>query len=151
MINSNYSVFYIKWQGNFLPVGCIAPENFTENADMIDVNRNNLYKSSMPTNQGYNVSFDGLIKDTNSVNGDSSKISLDRLVLLKRGRSLIEWKTEDDNEVLVEGGFGYITSLNKSSNIDEFISFTCNIEGFGAPYSISLTDFYLQNELQYRI
>ena len=152
MINGGYSILYIKWEGSFLPIGCLTSDNFSEDVDMININRGGTaWKTRLPTNQGYNISFDGLVKDTNSSTGDSSKISLDRLTILKRSSTLIEWKTQDENLTFVDSGFGYITSLSKTSNMEEFISFTCDIEGFGVTESISLEDFELQSTLQYKI
>ena len=152
MINGSYSILYIKWQGSFLPIGCLTSDNFSEDVDMIDINRGNMaWRTRFPTNQGYNISFDGLVKDTNSSTGDSTKISLDRLIVLKRSRTLIEWKTEASNSVFIDSGFGYITNLSKSSNIDEFISFNATIQGFGIPSSYSLLSTNLQNELEYTL
>tara|TARA_R110000851_G_scaffold98366_4_gene212923 strand:- start:77 stop:481 length:405 start_codon:yes stop_codon:yes gene_type:complete len=133
MINGTYSVFYIKWQGNFLPIGCLTSDTFDEEIEMLDTTTvdNKGWKTSIPTKQNYNISFDGLIKNTNFDGGDSSKISLDRLRVLKRNRDLIQWKTQDADLIFISSGFGYITSLSKSANVDEFISFNCEIEGFG--------------------
>ena len=142
MINGSYSILYIKWEGSFLPIGCLTSDSFNESVEMIDV---------MRTNQSYNISFDGLVKNTNSVGGDATKISLDRLRILKRAGTLIEWKTQDSNSIFINNGFGYITSLSKDTSTDEFITFSATIEGFGAPSSSSISDFNLQNELQYTI
>tara|TARA_R110002096_G_scaffold159223_1_gene324956 strand:- start:47 stop:508 length:462 start_codon:yes stop_codon:yes gene_type:complete len=153
MINGSYSILYIKWSGQFLPIGCLTSDSFSESAEMIDVMRTNSasWKTSTPTNQSYNISFDGLVKNTNSAGGDATKISLDRLRVLKRAGTLIEWKTQDSNSIFIDTGFGYITSLSKESSTDEFISFSATIDGFGAPSSSSIADFNLQNELQYTI
>ena len=152
MINGSYSILYIKWAGSFLPIGCLTSNGFSEDVEMIDVNRGSVaWKTRFPTNQGYNISFDGLVKDTNSATGDSTKISLDRLRVLKRSGTLIEWKTQDSNLVFVDSGFGYINSLSKSSSIDEFISFNATIEGFGKPFSYSSLTFNLQNLLQHKL
>ena len=152
MINGSYSILYIKWEGSFLPIGCLTSDNFSEDVDMININRGGMaWKTRFPTNQGYNISFDGLVKDTNSSTGDSSKISLDRLIVLKRSSTLIEWKTEASNSVFIDSGFGYITNLSKSTNIDEFISFNATIQGFGIPSSYSLLSTNLQNELEYTL
>lgn len=152
MINGSYSILYIKWEGSFLPIGCLTSDNFSEDVDMININRGGTaWKTRLPTNQGYNISFDGLVKDTNSSTGDSSKISLDRLTILKRSSTLIEWKTEASNSVFIDRGFGYITNLSKSTNIDEFISFNATIQGFGIPYSYFSLSTNLQNELEYTL
>tara|TARA_R110002124_G_C8890070_1_gene509096 strand:+ start:865 stop:1326 length:462 start_codon:yes stop_codon:yes gene_type:complete len=153
MINGDYNILYIKWQGQFLPIGCLTSDSFTENCDMIDSMTMNIasWRTRKPTNQSYNISFDGLVKNTNFDSGDSTKISLDRLRVLKRSGTLIEWKTQDSNLVFVDSGFGYINSLSKSSSIDEFISFNATIEGFGKPFSYSSLTFNLQNLLQHKL
>lgn len=133
MIDGTYSVLYIKWEGQFLPIGALTSDSFSEEIEMLNTTtRDNLgWKTSTPTRQSYNISFEGLIQNTNFDGGDSTKLSLDRLVVLKRNRILIEWKTQDNNLVFVDSGFGYITALSKSASLDEFISFSCSIEGFG--------------------
>ena len=153
MIDGTDSILYIKWEDEFLPIGCLTSDSFSEDVEMLDTTtRDNAgWKTSTPTNQSYNISFDGIVKNTNFTGGDSGKISLDRLRVLKRGRTLIEWKTQDENLTFVDSGYGYITSLSKTSNIDEFISFTCNIDGFGATESTSLEEFELQSTLQYKL
>ena len=153
MIDGTYSILYIKWEDEFLPIGCLTSDSFSEQVEMLDTTtRDNAgWRTSTPTNQSYNLSFDGLIQNTNFTGGDSTKISLDRLRVLKRGRTLIEWKTQDENLTFVDSGFGHITSLSKTSNMEEFISFTCDIEGFGVTESISLEDFELQSTLQYKL
>ena len=144
---------YIKFGSQFLPVSCITSDSFSEQSDMIDsVSMNSAsWKTSRPTNQSYNISFDGLIENTNFDNGNSSKISLDRLRVLKRNRTKIEWKKQEQNSSFFDVGFGYITSLSKNANIDEFISFSANIEGFGTPINTTIEDFKLQHNLQFII
>tara|TARA_R110000822_G_scaffold9163_2_gene35793 strand:- start:2050 stop:2511 length:462 start_codon:yes stop_codon:yes gene_type:complete len=153
MINGSYSVLYVKWQGNFLPIGCLTSDSFSEESEMLDTTTrdNGGWKTSRPTSQNYNISFDGLVQNTNFIGGDFNKISLDRLTVLKRSRTLIEWKTQDNNFVFVDSGFGYITSLSDLSNVNEFISFTCEIEGFVSPESETSGVDYLQFELQHDI
>lgn len=153
MIKGGNNILYIKIGSEFLPVSCLTSNSFTEQSDFIDYATINSasWKTSRPTNQSYNISFDGLIENTNFNNGNSAKISLDRLKVLKRTRTKIEWKTQDNNLVFINTGFGYIKSLGKISNIDEFISFNCEIEGFGTPYSYSSLTFNLQNKLQHKL
>ena len=153
MIDGTYSIFYVKWGGIFLPIGALTSDSFSEDVEMLDTTTrdNKGWKTSTPTSQRYNISFEGLIENTNFNGGDSTKLSLDRLIVLKRNRVLIEWETRDNNFVFVDYGFGYITSLSKSSSVDEFISFTCEIDGFVSPVSNSSGDDYLQYELQYEI
>ena len=153
MINGSYSVLYVKWQGNFLPIGCLTSDSFSEESEMLDTTTrdNGGWKTSTPASQNYNISFNGLVQNTNFIGGDFTKISLDRLTVLKRTKTLIEWKTQDNNFVFVDSGFGYITSLSHVSNVNEFISFTCEIEGFVSPESETSGVDYLQFELQHDI
>ena len=137
MIDGTYSILYIKWEDEFLPIGCLTSDSFSEDIKMLDsTTRDNAgWRTSTPTNQSYNISFDGIVKNTNFNGGDFTKISLDRLRVLKRSRTLIEWKTQDNNLTFIDSGFGHITSLSKDSSTEEFISFSANIEGYGSPYS----------------
>tara|TARA_R110000823_G_scaffold214433_1_gene344282 strand:- start:44 stop:505 length:462 start_codon:yes stop_codon:yes gene_type:complete len=153
MINGAYSILYIKWNDNFLPIGMLTSDSFNEEIETLDTTTrdNNGWKTSVPTKQNYNISFDGLIQNTNFDSGDSTRISLDRLTILKRTRALIEWQTQDNNLVFIDRGFGHIASLSNSSNIDEFISFNCEIEGYVSPSSESSGIDYLQYELQNEI
>ena len=147
MIDGTYSILYIKWEDEFLPIGCLTSDSFSEDIEMLDsTTRDNAgWRTSTPTNQSYNISFDGIVKNTNFNGGDFTKISLDRLRVLKRSRTLIEWKTQDNNLTFVDSGFGHITSLSKDASSDEFISFSANIEGYGTPYSTSEQVFILQD------
>ena len=137
MIDGTYSILYIKWEDEFLPIGCLTSDSFSEDIEMLDsTTRDNAgWRTSTPTNQSYNISFEGIVKNTNFNGGDFTKISLDRLRVLKRSRTLIEWKTQDNNLTFIDSGFGHITSLSKDSSTEEFISFSANIEGYGSPYS----------------
>ena len=147
MINGTYRIFYIKWEGEFLPVGCLNSDTFEESVSMLDTTTrdNNGWNTSVPTNQSYNISLEGLIINTNFTGGDFTKISYDRLRTLKRNRTLIEWKSTDENLVFVNSGQGYITELSDSTNVDEFISFSATIKGYGEPTSTTGQVFELQD------
>ena len=147
MIDGGYSILYIKWVDEFLPIGCLTSDSFSEEIEMLETTTrdNGGWKTSTPTNQNYSISFDGIVKNTNFNGGDFSKISLDRLRVLKRSRTLIEWKTQDQELTFIDSGFGHITSLSKDASTDEFISFSANIEGYGAPYSTGRLIFTLED------
>jgi hypothetical protein len=146
-INGSNRVLFIKWEDEFLPIGCLTSDSFSENVEMLSTTtRDNAgWATSVPTNQSYNISFDGLVINTNFNGGDFNKVSLDRLRELKRSRTLIEWKSEDVDKIFVDSGKGYITDLSDSANIDEFISFNGSIIGFGEPNSTTASSFYLQD------
>ena len=135
-------VLYIKINNEYLPIGCLTGDSFSESSEMLDTTtRDNAgWKTSVPTLQSYNISFDGLVINTLDLGGDQTKISYDRLTLLKRNKTLIEWKSQDALGVFVSVGKGYITELSDSSEIDGFISFNASIIGYGKPGDV--TDNY---------
>jgi len=145
MINGTNRLLYIKWDGDFLPIGCIISESFDEDVEMLDTTTrdNEGWKTSVPTNQSYNISFEGLLINTKFNGGDFSKVSYDRLRELKRSGTLIEWKIQDKDLIFIDTGFGYLKNLSDSSNIDEFITFNASIEGFGKPNSTTGQVFIL--------
>ena len=136
-------VLYIKINNEYLPIGCLTGDSFSESSEMLDTTtRDNAgWKTSTPTLQSYNISFDGLVINTSDLGGDQTKISYDRLTLLKRNKTLIEWKSQDTLGVFVSVGKGYITELSDSSEIDGFISFNASIIGYGKPGDITDTYF----------
>ena len=125
MIDGTYSILYIKWEDEFLPIGCLTSDSFSEDIEMLDsTTRDNAgWRTSTPTNQSYNISFDGIVKNTNFNGGDFTKISLDRLRVLKRSRTLIEWKTQDNNLTFVDCtdiGIRFIITIKYCFNIFNF-------------------------------
>ena len=132
-------IVYIKWEDEFLPIGCLTSDSFDEDVEMLPTTTrdNNGWRTDVPTNQGYSISIDGLLINTNFNGGDFSKVSYDRLRVLKRSRTLIDWKIQDTDLVFVDSGKGYITNLSDSASIDEFITFNATILGYGEPNSTS--------------
>ena len=147
MIDGTYRILYIKWSDVYLPIGLLTSESFNEGVEMIDTTTrdNGGWKTSRPTNQFYNISFEGLLQNTRFNGGDFTKVSLDRLRVLKRSRTLIEWKLQDSNLTFIDSGSGYITELGDSSSVDEFITFNGGIEGYGAPISTGGQIFTLED------
>ena len=147
MIDGAYRILYLKWEGVYLPIGCLNSDSFTESSEMLDTTTrdNGGWKTSTPTVQSYNISFEGIVTNTNFNGGDFTKISLDRLRVLKRNGTLIEWQTKDNNLTFVDSGKGHITSLSDSASSDEFISFNAEIEGYGEPTSANAQVFSIQD------
>ena len=133
MIDGTYRVLSIKLGGVFLPVGLLTSNSFSESSEMLDTTTrdNGGWRTSTPTVQGYNIDFEGLIKQTLSTFQINTVLTHNDIKTLKRNRTLIEWKIDSSVDVYVSTGFGYITSLGDASNIDEFVSFSANIEGYG--------------------
>lgn len=132
--NGAYKVLSIKVRGNYLPVGCLTENSFSESVETISttVRTNpNGWSTSRPTIQSYNIDFSGLIlQDSLS----AEFCTFNDIRTFKRGRELIEWKIENDVGVS-DYGKGYIVSLGDTANIDEFVSFNGSITGYGEPIS----------------
>lgn len=146
-INGTYNTILIEWDGEYLPVGCLTAHDFSENAEQLDATTrdDNGWKRFTITNQGYSFNFSGLTINTNFAKGDFSKISYDRLKVLKRNRTLINWKIQTTDLTFVDSGQGYIIDLSTASQIDEFDSFECSVLGYGEPTSVSLKSYNLQD------
>ncbi len=141
-VNGNDKILYIKINGELLPIGCLDSNDITEGSDTIETTtRDNAgWKTSSPTNQFYEISFSGLIED---VQLSDTKATFFDLTSFKRDRTLIEWQiglTEN-----YDYGSGYITNLSNIQPVNELISFSGTIQGFGKPINL-LKEIYDQWE-----
>jgi len=137
MINGTYNILFIDFGSGFFPIGMLTSNSFSEDVDTIDsTTRDNAgWKTQTLTNQSYNIEFSGIVINTLFNLGDFDKISYDRLKEIKRNRQLIDWKIQDTELQFIESGKAQITSLSSESNIDEFITFSASLQGYGAPLS----------------
>lgn len=140
--NGTFKILYFKRSGVYLPIGCLTSNSFSESAEMLDTTtRDNAgWKTSTPTNQSYNISFDGLITQELSL---VSLISYSEIKLLKRNKILIDWKIED-SVGNIDFGFGHLSDLSDSAEIDSMTTFNGSLSGFGKPIDIveSIFDAY---------
>lgn len=149
-INGTNRLVYIKWDNNYLPIGCISSDSFDENIEMLGTTTrdNNGWKTDVPTNQSYNINIDGIVLRTLYDGQNDNFITLERLTDLKRNRTLIEWKIESSMDINISEGNGYITNISSSSNVDEFITFNANIQGYGGITDSKKELVCLQSSLQ---
>lgn len=132
--NGSYNILYIKSGTDYLPVGCLTTNGFNENVEMIGTttrDNTNGWGSGRPTKQSFNIPFSGLV--SNEVDADGTTLTYRDVQALKRARTKIEWKIENTIDSTVDYGYGYITDLSNSSNMNEFITFDSNIEGWSEP------------------
>ena len=143
--NGTYKILYIKKSSVFYPIGCLTSNSFSENADMLDTTtRDNAgWKTSRPTNQGYSISFDGLITQELVL---SSVVTYAEIKQLKRNKTLIDWKIED-SVGNIDLGSGYFTDIGDSAEIDSMTSFNGSITGYGKPID-PISEIYNQYELR---
>ena len=139
MINGTYNILFIDFGSGFFPIGMLTSNSFSEDVDTIDsTTRDNAgWKTQTLTNQSYNIEFSGIVINTLFNGGNFTKISYDRLKEIKRNRQLVDWKIQDSELQFIESGKGQIISLSSESNIDEFITFSASMQGYGKPYMSS--------------
>lgn len=127
-------ILFIKIGNVFLPIGCLTSNPLSEGVDMIKTTTrtSNGWKTSIPTNQFYGITFQG-IQILSSETDEDGKISYDYLKVLKRARTKIEWKISSPSNNFTDSGEGYITSLGESNDSGEVLTFDGEIEGHGEP------------------
>jgi len=127
-------ILYIKVIGSYLPIACLTDNPFSETSEFIDTTTrdNKGWNTSRPTNQSYTISFNGLQLNTSVIGGNFSVVSYDTLKKLKRTKALLEWKIEGDFPV-VDYGKAYISEISEANAVEEFLTFSGTMIGFGIP------------------
>jgi hypothetical protein len=140
-------ILYIKKNGYWLPIACLTSNSLSETTEMLPTTTrdNNGWQTSRPVMQNYNIAFDGLQVNTSIAGGNFSVASYDTLKLLKRSKTLLDWKIEGTLFPVVDYGKGYITDISESSAVGEFLSFSGSIVGFGIPLTKGKGEFVLNN------
>lgn len=125
------NLFYIKKNNIWIPVGCLTAAPLSEDVEMIDTTtRDNAgWRTSLPTNQGYSLALNGLVKRDDEDSGNVL-ISYREMVRLKRDKVLVEWKRVFNN-IYADTGKAYITSVSDSDNAGDYVTFNANLVGFG--------------------
>ena len=138
--NGLHSILSLDIGDGFKPVACLLDTNLSESVEMLDTTtRDNAgWNTSTPTNQSFELSFSGIAINT-LFGGDTTKYSYDILKFIKRNKTLFDWKITNIVNGDIDYGKGYLTSLNGTYNIDEFISFDGNIKGYGIPVTDNVT------------
>ena len=133
-MNGTYKLLYIYFVDAYYPIGCLTSNSFSEGVSMLgSTTRDNTdgWGSSVPTSQGYNISFSGILTLDNR---GSTVITYADIKGLKRSRTKIQWRiVMSDGTGDTDQGYGYITSISQSASVDEAISFDGEITGVGVP------------------
>lgn len=142
-VKADNKILYIKLNGSFVPVACLSSDSFSEGSETLDTTTrdNNGYKTSVPTNQFYTISFEGIKED---VDLSDDKLQYFSLMDYKRNRTLIDWRISGDS-VNYDYGQGYIIDLSSNSPAGDLVTYSASIEGFGKPKNL-LKEIYDQWE-----
>ena len=140
-------ILYIKLNGSWMPIGCLTSNSFSESAEMMDTTTrdNQGWTTSRPTMQSYSISFEGLQINTTMAGGTFTVASYDMLKLLKRDKTLLDWKTQGTVYPIVDYGKAYINEISDASSVGELISFSGNLTGFGKPLVTTRETVVLNN------
>lgn len=133
-IRGNLSLFYIKKNDVYFPVGCLTSSPLSETVDMIDTTtrQNEGWKTSKPANQGYTIELSGLMVQDDEDSGNEV-LSYRELRLKKRNKERIEWKRTTLGGYYIDSGQAYITTISDSDEADGFITFQASLTGYGMP------------------
>jgi TP901-1 family phage major tail protein len=141
-------ILYIKIDDLFVPIGCLSENSFSESVDTIDTTtRENMgWTSSRPVMQSYSISFSGIQILTTTDDGDHTKASYDKLKSLKRDRVLLDWQIKGSNFPILDYGKCFITDLSEATPVNELITFSGTLTGYGEAFTTSLsTNLLLSN------
>lgn len=140
-------ILYIKILGEYVPIGCLSENSFTEGAETIDTTTrdNGGWKTSKPTMQNYSITFSGIQVNSTIAVGDLNVASYDRLKELKRGRILLEWKLQGATFPIVDYGKAFLTDISEAAVVNELITFSGTLNGFGKPLMASTALVLLNN------
>lgn len=145
--NGSDRILYIKQQGNWLPIGCLTSNSFSESAEMLSTTTrdNDGWNTSRPMMQGYSISFEGIQINTVVAGGTFTVASYDKLKLLKRQKILLDWKIQGSTFPTVDYGKCYINELSEASAVDDFLTFSGSMVGYGIPQTRGLGEFVLND------
>jgi hypothetical protein len=140
-------ILYIKIDNLFIPIGCLTENSFSESVDTIETTtrENQGWTSVRPVTQSYSISFNGIQILTTTEEGDDTKASYDLLKTLKRDRVLLDWQIKGDNFFIVDFGKCFITDLSEATPVNEFITFSGTLTGYGKAFTTSADDTLLLN------
>jgi len=140
-------ILYIKISGDYIPIGCLSDNSFSESSETIDTTtRDNAgWSTSRPTMQNYSISFNGIQVNSTVAGGDLNVASYDRLKELKRDRQLLEWKIQGDTFPIVDYGKAYITEISEAAPVNELITFSGTLNGYGQPLMAAISLVLLNN------
>jgi len=139
-INGQDRILFLKVNGNWIPVGCLTDNHMDETAEFLDTTTrdNQGWTTSRPVLQSYSINFNGLQLNTTVAGGNFNAASYDKLKQLKRDKILLDWKIQGTIYPIVDYGQCYISQLSESNVIDEFLSFSGSMTGYGKPLMAKL-------------
>lgn len=134
-------ILYILSGGEYVPIGCLTSNNLEESVEILQTTTRTSggWKTGVPTNQEYSIPFEGIQE-----HDEDGIITYYDLKVLKRNRTRIQWKIKGGG-LAEDAGYGYITAINESNSVGEFLLFSGTIQGYGEPTIVELSGDLWQN------
>ena len=151
MIQGKDSLFYIKYNSVWFPVGCLTASPISEESEMIDTTTRDSggWKTSFPTLQSYSIELSGIVIKDDEDSGNQI-LSYRKLRSFKRERTLIDWKLESESGYSIDYGKAYINSISQNDEVEQMVSFSASLTGFGKPEESTNKIYVLgENEIVY--
>jgi len=126
-------VLYInEGVGGYKPLGCLTSNEISEEVKMVGTTtrRNQGWRTSIPTVQSGSIAFSAFYKS----DSDASRLDYFDLINLKRDKVEFFYIIRDPiSDLYIERGRGVLTSLEKTSNSGELITYSGTIKIQGKP------------------
>lgn len=127
-VKGENSILYVHDGTAYLPVACVTTSQFQTSLEQVDgtVTKCDLNPEPTAGQFTYSWSFDG------ELTNDASKASYDFLLEKQQAKETIYWKEVETTETATsktQFGKGMLTSLSKSANANEMITFSGQIDG----------------------
>lgn len=132
-------ILFIKFdqEVGFLPVGYLLANNFDEAVEMLPTTTSQNQEGWVTARplgmQSYKIDFSALQVNTIFAGGDFTRVSYDRLKLIKRSRKVIDWRLITTDLQFVDYGKGYITQLTEPTETVGLLKYNATMIGYGKP------------------
>ncbi len=133
----------------WLPIGCLTSNGFDEAVQMLGTTtRDNEdgWVSAVPTQQGYRISFAGLVPLDHTID-PLPYVDILRLREFKRDKLKIGWRMVSNG--IEESGYGYITSIGDTAPAGDNVSFSGEILGTGKVIVTDPVNFLFEDNNNY--
>jgi predicted secreted protein len=146
-VNGEDRILFIKINGVYMPIACLTSNGIEESSETIETTTrdNNGWKTDKVVVQSYSVPFAGLQINSTVAGGVFNVASYDRIKMMKRAKTLLDWKIQGTIYPIVDYGQGTITQLSSTESAGEFLSFSGLLLGFGKPLVQDLGGVVLNN------
>lgn len=137
-------LFFINHENFWVPIGCETGHTLSEASSFIPTTTrdNGGWETDLPIGQSYTLSVDGIVIESEARDGILPYFYLRNL---KRSNQLVEWRRVFLLDKHIDTGFAHITDISDTTTVNETVTFTMSLKGFGAPtYITSEDNFYIQ-------